>query len=218
MKNVLVVLSGKAQSGKTTSSQILKTIVDAQRASMSPDIHSNRLGDSLVKIYSFATALKTIAREYFGWDGDKGIYFEDVAVSGETNPMTGEKTENYAKMPIPDRGRQLLINIGQAFRKIRPTIWVDYVINKIKAEGATGSDKLFIIDDMRFKNELALAKTFENCVSVRLKRSSQLDINDTSENDLDDAQFDYYIENDGNAEDLKIKMTRLFEEIKLKFQ
>jgi hypothetical protein len=218
MKNVLVVFSGKAQSGKSTSAQTLKAIVDTQRASQNSEIHPNRLGDSSVKIYSFATALKTIATEYFGWDGDKGIYYEDVAVSGETNPVTGEKMETYAKTPIKDRGRQLLINIGQHMRAIRPTIWVDYVINKVKKEGAEGDNKLFIIDDLRFKNELALAKTFENCVSIRLKRSSQLDINDTSENDLDDAQFDYYIENNGDAEDLKTKMAGLFEEIKLKYQ
>jgi hypothetical protein len=206
MKNVLVVFSGKAQSGKTTASNVLREIAKAQ---LPPNYDFNIHGP--VKIFSFATALKKIAEEYFGWDGDKGIYYGDA----DKNDFTYETGD---RIVIPDKGRQLLINIGQHMRAIRATVWVDYVINKIKAEGASGTNKVFIIDDMRFSNELILAKTFDACVSVRLKRDSELHLDDTSETDLDNAEFDYYIDNNGDEAALKSKMSGLFEQIKLKYQ
>ena len=263
MRNVLVVFSGKAQSGKSTSSAILRDIIIEQQIeelNLREDISGvERTEDGCIsfveimdgrpqgtfvgpraEIFSFATALKKIAKEYFNWDGDKGIYYEKKMVGGLMQPKWYPMADSIAQLskmpmpkfpeeyemtngkledvPIPDRGRQLLINIGQHMRAIRPTIWVDYVINRIKKQGAEGSDKVFIIDDMRFKNELNLAKTFDACVSIRLTRTSQLDINDTSENDLDDATFDYYIENNGDEVDLKSKISGLFEQIKLKYQ
>jgi hypothetical protein len=225
MKNILIVFSGKAQSGKTTASKALKSIIDAEVVVQNPDINPNRLGDSRVKILSFATALKQIAETYFNWDGDKGIYMQplvppQMVMENIESSRHLSMSRSYLKTeePIPDRGRQLLINIGQHMRAIRPTIWVDYVINKIKNEGSTGTDKVFIIDDMRFSNELILAKTFDICISVRLRRDSELNLNDTSETDLDNAEFDYYVENNGSMDDLKAEMSGLFEKIKLKYQ
>jgi hypothetical protein len=184
---------------------MLKTSIDEQFENDNPNINSKSLGNSRVQIYSFALALKDIAEKYFGWAGDKGIYVQ---------PIGGVDGEDVI---IPDRGRQLLINIGQHMRAIRPTVWVDYVINKIKKDASTGSDKVFIIDDMRFMNELVLAKTLDACISIRLHRHSQLEINDTSETDLDDAEFDYYIENNGDMNALKLELSGLFEKIKLKY-
>jgi len=189
----------------TTCAQMLKTSIDEQFENDNPNINSKSLGNSRVQIYSFALALKDIAEKYFGWAGDKGIYVQ---------PIGGVDGEDVI---IPDRGRQLLINIGQHMRAIRPTVWVDYVINKIKKDASTGSDKVFIIDDMRFMNELVLAKTLDACISIRLHRHSQLEINDTSETDLDDAEFDYYIENNGDMNALKLELSGLFEKIKLKY-
>ena len=205
MKNVLIVFSGKAQAGKSTCSNLLKEILDERHRAEAyikkgkafPGIRSN------VHIHSFAKALKQIAKEYFGWDGDKQIYMRPV--------LARDKTEE----PIPDKGRQLLINIGQAFRAIRPTIWVDYVINNIKKHSEDNADEgqVYLIDDMRFKNELALAKTFDKCISIRVSRPSSLDINDISENDLDDAEFDHYIENNGNMVMLKGTLNVLYDKI-----
>jgi len=218
MKNVLIVFSGKAQSGKTTASNALKKIIYADIENRNPDINPNRLGGG-AHIHSFAKALKEIASEYFGWTGDKGLYYHDTADSGAVDIHGDGQVDAIGSLPIPDKGRQLLINIGQVFRGIRPTIWVDYVINNIKKHSEEhNSGQVYIIDDMRFRNELAIAKTFENCVSVRLRRNSQLGIDDISENDLDNSEFDYHIDNNGDPEDLEAKMSGLFEEIKLKYR
>lgn len=209
MKNILIVFSGKAQSGKSTSAGLLKQYLDEQIVANNPSIHSNRLGDSPVQIHSFAKALKEIAKEYFGWDGSKEIFYEP-------NPDgPGPRGAERAFLPVPDKGRTLLLNIGKKFREIRPTIWVDYVINNIKRIDKEVSNTVFVIDDLRFKNELALAKTFHTCVSIRLQRDEgALDLDDISEKDLDDATFDYYLKNNGSQEELKQNLGKLFEEIK----
>lgn len=206
MRNVLIVFSGKAGSGKSTSAKLLKQIIDKQAVDKSPSIHSNRLGGSRVEIHSFAAALKIIATEYFGWDGNKDFHY-----APDSNPSEDRE-------PLPDKGRQLLINIGQTFRKIRPTVWVDYVINNIKKSDSNNLDKVFIIDDLRFQNELALAKTFHTCISIRLARPEQLDIKDISEVDLDGAEFDYKIVNDGDMKKLEQQLTETFNLITEKYK
>jgi hypothetical protein len=207
MPNVLIVFSGKAQSGKSTSASLLKQIIDTKRANENPDINSNRLGDSQAQIFSFAAALKHIAKEYFGWDGNKDFHTQPEIITDTF----------YQPAIIQDKGRQLLINIGKKFREIRPTIWVDYVINKIKEADKSANDTFFIIDDLRFQNELALAKTFHTCISIRLQRPEQLNLNDISEIDLDGTEFDYHIVNDGDMDKLKINLTELLHTITEKY-
>ncbi len=208
MRNVLIVFSGKAGSGKSTSAKLLKQIID-EKDGFIPNhgkalnilINGNFHQGTRAEIHSFAAALKIIATEYFNWDGNKDFHYDKDGLE-----------------PLPDKGRQLLINIGQTFRKIRPTVWVDYVINNIKKADENTSDKFFIIDDLRFQNELALAKTFHTCISIRLARPEQLDIKDISEVDLDGAEFDYKITNDGDMEKLKIQLTETLNSIVEKYK
>jgi len=212
MRNILIVASGKAQSGKTTFSQILRDYIHNKDISehMKDEnsfTYLNAPGVSRVQVHSFATALKDIAKKYFNWDGSK----ENVMLPAP--PGTKDATE----LPAPDKGRQLLINIGKKFREIRPSIWLDYVINEIKRidkEKDTVDGTIFVIDDLRFKNELILSKTFHSCVSVRITRKEgALNLDDISETDLDDASFDYYIENDGTKEEFREKIAKLYDDI-----
>lgn len=237
MKNILIAFSGKAQSGKTTSANILKDLIlDIQYEQLKndPNIEAvSRDGDSLsvvehgvaykgyalcvnaAQIHSFATALKKIAKEYFFWEGDKGIYYEDTTDTGSVDIHPDGQTDAVGRMPIKDRGRQLLINIGQAFRAIRPTIWVDYVVNNIKKLSANHPDHgiVFLIDDMRFKNEIRLCKTFKPCFTIRISRTEQLVIDDSSETDLDEETFDYYLLNNGNVQELKVELEKIYNDI-----
>ena len=195
MKNILIVFSGKAQSGKSTSANTLKQIIEKQYSDIS------------VEIYSFATAIKEMARTYFGWDGNKELFFPTI------DHKTGEDVEVFYKdqEPIRDKGRALLINIGQQMRWIRPTIWVDYVMKQINLRNAVKKENIvFVIDDMRFANEDVIAKKFPNCYSVRMSRNSQLDLKDISEVDLDKGVFDFYIENNGAVDELKYKLEEIW--------
>jgi len=196
----------------STCSNLLKEILGERQRNEFVERHGKAHGlkpVSNVHIHSFAKALKEISEKYFGWGGDKKIYMKTK------EGIVEAKDVNYDFEPIPDRGRQLLINIGQAFRAIRPTIWVDYVINKIKkhSEGHKGQGHVYLIDDMRFKNELELVKTFNKCISVRITRPSSLNIDDISENDLDDAEFDHYIDNNGNMTMLRGTLNVLWDKI-----
>jgi len=237
MKNVLIAFSGKAQSGKTTSANILKELIlDIQYKQLKndPNIEAvSKQGDSFsiveknttaqgrvfesphVQIHSFATALKEIAVKYFGWDGDKGIYYVDTADSGAVDIHGDGQTDAIGSLPIPDKGRQLLINIGQVFRGIRPTIWVDYVVNNIKKSSNNLKDKgiVYLIDDMRFRNEIKLCKTFEPCFTVRISRPEELHIKDTSEMDLDNETFDYVLANNGDMEELKNELKKIYDDM-----
>lgn len=169
----------------STSSTILEKIIKENDSS------------SHIVRFSFATALKDIATHYFGWDGDKNIYYNN---KGEV---------------IQDKGRMLLINVGQAFRNIRPTIWADIVMNKIKDyEKLISSNTFFIIDDMRFLNEKNVVELYPRCTTIRLSRISELKINDISENDLDSIKFDYYIENNNDIDNLRIKLVDIIKNIR----
>lgn len=129
-----------------------------------------------VKKYAFAKPIKDIAIKYFGWDGKKD-----------------------------KKGRQLLIDIGQAGRKYNPDIWVDKTIKEIEND----NPEIAIISDWRFKNEFEkMVKKFgrENVITIRVKRDGIKAVNDISEHDLDDFhKFDLMVENNGTLNDLEIQ-------------
>lgn len=135
------------------------------------------------KKYSFARELKIIAAEHFGWDGKKD-----------------------------ERGRRLLINIGRTGREYNINLWVDKVIDRIKAE----LPALAVVSDWRFKNEFyRMVEIFgrENVITVRVIREGIQMIYDPSEMDLDDFQeFDCFVYNNGTLEELQTTVERYIEE------
>lgn len=135
------------------------------------------------KKYPFARELKIIAAEHFGWDGKKD-----------------------------ERGRMLLINIGRTGREYNINLWVDKVIDKIKAE----LPALAVVSDWRFKNEFyRMVEVFgrENVITVRVVREGIQRIYDPSEMDLDDFQdFDCFVYNNGTLEELQTIVERYVEE------
>ena len=194
MKNRIIAFAGKAQAGKTESSKIVKDISE-----------SNGL---IFKKISFATALKDIAEKYFDWDGDKGIYYY---------PSKFEKTHKIddAYLPdvaIPDKGRQLLINIGKKFREIRPTIWADIAYKQIlDFDKVNPENVIYCIDDMRFKNEVNIVRKYGNSTLIRvIRENGQLNIDDISEKDVDDVIFDQTVNNNGTLENLRDRVSEIY--------
>ena len=105
----LIGLVGFAGSGKSLAADLLVGI----------------FADNGVEVarLSFSTAVKNIARDSFGWDGEKD-----------------------------EKGRRLLQVIGtEAGRHYNPTIWLDKVHEEVTTRRATGVGT--IIDDVRFVNE-----------------------------------------------------------------
>lgn len=200
MKNIIIAFSGKARSGKTESSKVLKEVVEQTNG---------------VKFtpFSFATKVKEIARFYFNWDNNKDIHHR-VYATGEIKADGSIAVDGDTEV-IQDQGRQLLINIGQKFREIRSSIWADIVVQQINdLDVGEPENIIYCIDDMRFQNEVKALGKYGRLVTIRLNRTDgQLNIDDITEKDLDQHKFDYYIENDGSVKDLKQKIQQIYQSI-----
>ena len=200
MKNIIIAFSGKARSGKSESSKLLKEIVQ----------QSN---DTKFIGFSFATKVKEIAKYYFNWDENKDIHHK-VYSTGEVKSDGLIAVDGDSEI-IQDKGRQLLINIGQKFREIRSSIWADIVVQQMKdLDLGEPENVIYCIDDMRFKNEVKALGNYGRLVTIRLNRTNgQLNIDDVTEKDLDAHKFDYYIENDGSVSDLKQNLQQIYQSI-----
>lgn len=225
-----IAISGKISSGKTSVSKHLIKKHD-------------------YKMYALATPLKEIAswyREYSELTSDstpninlivEKIYElrkklidlcgnEVIAMSAELQ-LTRGVFSRFRKVDWSveknDQQRALLQQIGQCLREtISPTIWIDYLINKIKKE----NPKLVVIDDIRYRNE---ADAFKDAgfAMVRLdvtketqdKRIKKLygdvedsKINHISETDLDNYDFDFHVDADIKLADMLKVVDNIVEE------
>lgn len=197
MKNIIIAFSGKARSGKSESAKVLREVIE-------------QTNDVKFVPFSFATKVKEIAKFYLGWDGDKDIHHR-VFSTGEIKSDGSIAVDGDTEV-IQDMGRQLLINIGQKFREIRPTVWADIVVQQInELDLGTPENVIYCIDDMRFQNEVKALGKYGRLVTIRLNRTEgQLNIDDITEKDLDNHRFDYHIENDGSVKDLKQKIQQIY--------
>jgi hypothetical protein len=204
MSNIIIALSGKAHSGKT---EAMKVLMD----------EAEKDGLEFINI-PLAGALKQIAAEHFGWDGDKEIYFEDAeeVLDGYLKDDGTLDRENSIiekfKRPIPDKGRQLLINIGDKFREIRPTIWADILIKKINTlDAQKPNGVIYCVDDLRYKNEIAVLSQYPNTILARISRpDGQLNLQVKSELDLDGVEFINKLDNIGSLGEYRDKVKEFY--------
>lgn len=204
MKNIIIAFSGKARSGKSESRKVLQEIIEQTNS-------TKFVG------FSFATKVKEIGKYYFNWDENKDIHHR-VYSTGEIKSDGSLAVDGDTEV-IQDKGRQLLINIGQKFREIRPSIWADIVVQQIKdLDLGEPENVIYGIDDMRFKNEAKSLGEYGRAIFIRINRSEgQLNLDDITETDLDNHRFDYYIENDGSVKDLKQKIQQIYQTILKKY-
>jgi hypothetical protein len=167
----IIAFSGKATSGKTTAARIIQ----------------DRLGGTeKVSIVSFAQILKHKAIEDFGDFFNPDDLYNN---KGRVIDIDGRTTTI----------RQLLIDIGQLYRKIDARFWLRKGIGLAKAASTEG--KTAIIDDMRFPNEYHALREM-GVILVRLDRDVPL-IDDESEWGLDSFKFDCRINNNGTIKELE---------------
>jgi len=103
----------------------------------------------------------------------------------------------------------LLVDLGtKHMRAIWPDVWVDRILRRIDP------DKNYVVTDVRFRNEFELIKEFGGYM-VRIERPNRplTSVEDNiSETDLDDADFDFVIVNDGTIKELHDKALEIYEE------
>ena len=96
--------------------------------------------------------------------------------------------------------RELLQKFGTAIRnEVSDDFWVKACLNNLE------KDDDYLITDVRFKSEAKGIKDLEGII-VRVNREGAGAGNHISEIDLDDYSFDYVINNDGDMEDLLLKV------------
>lgn len=123
-----------------------------------------------------------------------------------------------------EKDRRLLQMIGAKMREINEDIWINYLILDIKRNNKTP----FIIDDVRFRNEVNLIKkSYPNFLIVRLfvDTKKRLDIysdlygripteeemNDPTEVDIDNIKYDESITNNYIPETVEKSIDTLIE-------
>lgn len=154
MGNACVFLiSGKAGAGKTALANAL---------AKSMDCHMGSIG-----VLSFASKIKEIARNDFGWDGVKD-----------------------------ERGRALLQHLGAVGREYNEDIWVLHTINSIKSL-TNGLYGYTIIDDWRFGNESkCLTSNGYDVIRIRVKADSRATLKGEQAKDTSEVSLPHwYVKN-----------------------
>ena len=194
---MIIGISGKAQSGKDT---VCKMIVYT------------------IWYYNYSQRLQTFSLEHYNNTYEK---FGDVidftcwyktsfanklkqCLSNILNVSISKFEDNeFKKSEVEWLGitvRELLQKFGTAIRnEVSDDFWVKACLNNLE------KDDDYLITDVRFKSEAKGIKDLEGII-VRVNREGAGAGNHISEIDLDDYSFDCVINNDGNMEDLLLKV------------
>lgn len=176
---IILGISGKRGSGKTTLAEIL--VRDYKW------IHT-----------PFAQSLKDLNRKLLGL-----TYDETDGVNKERPLIRFPKPNKYMGSYIVDEGywtpREIMISTGQFFRSIDPLFWVKKTFENIKQYNDDyehsikyADDRIrFVISDVRFKNEAEYIKS-KNGLLCRLERDENLNIFKTKLDDPSETELDNY--------------------------
>lgn len=185
---MIVAISGWKRSGKDTAAEML-----AQQG---------------FKRLSFADKLKQMTAETYNIDLEN-FYNQDLKEKPLLHlPVTPRDSSTLALSNIfkgemyNDNGqlywtpRSLLIYEGSVKRAVDPDYWVNIALRSTEPSG------LYVISDLRYKSEAeALKNSGMDYLLIRVNRFDENPSNDPSETDLDDYQFDKYIDNTGTLEE-----------------
>lgn len=172
----IVLISGRAGVGKSLASKILLELVDT-------------LGYLDSTVMHFAEDVKSIARDRFGWNGEKD-----------------------------SSGRALLQGIGQAGRAYNPYIWAEKVLTKINSNPGI-FDFVFIDDwrfpneyeyIKAVPKYLVLRLRIECPEFEMLKGTPEYDeVSETSLPSKGHGYYDYYVDNDRTQEGFQKDLAKI---------
>ena len=194
---MIIGISGKAQSGKDT---VCKMIVYtlwyynySQRLSPFGIEHYN---EQVLQYYNLINRIDWYQTSF----ADK--LKQCLSIILRTSRSAFEDNE-FKKCNIAWLGmsvRELLQKFGTAIRnEVCDDFWVKACLKDFE------EDNNYLITDVRFKSEAKGIKDLEGII-IRVNREGAGAGNHISEIDLDDYSFDYVINNDGNMEDLLLKV------------
>lgn len=178
----IIAFGYKKGSGKDTCGKFLNTFLKLE----APDLK--------IKQISFASKLKDISYQLYGWGGLKrGIYYETH--------------RNMKEIMLPQlklSPRDIWIQLGNKMREIYENSWIDYALHSIKAD-------ILIVSDLRFPNE-GEAILENDGIVVKINRPNIPQGTDPAEIMLDswaDHQWNHIIENNGTLQDLNNEIEKI---------
>lgn len=193
----LILISGKARSGKNTAAEMLKKEFEGFK------VIEDMFAKSLKQIAEKATEKLQQYLETVAVSSEMWMHGEDYAEVHKhiTDKLVFSKENFYdKKTPLT---RILLEMIGtDIIREIDPNFHVTNLINRSKTEDFD----IKLVTDARFKNEIE--ETYPARVfTLRINRTDVPENNHISNTELDNYEhFDFEIKNDGTLEDLEINV------------
>lgn len=184
----IVAFGYSKRAGKDTSAKFLDSYLRVARPGLK------------VKKVSFASKLKDVSFQLYGWAGlQPGVFYETEA---------GEKVKEVVLPKLGKSPRQIWIEVGNKMREVFPDTWLDNALL-----GATAD--VLIITDLRFPNEgekiNALGGWCYNVIRPGLEKG-----HDAAEIALDDwTGWRGEIHNDGTLTDLHDKVIEIGKELLL---
>lgn len=173
----VICISGKAGSGKDTAASDLYDFL-------------GRGGDVKVLVTHFADLTKYIAKNYFGWSGEKD-----------------------------QSGRDVLQRVGtDLFRTYNENFWVDFIADILTVSDERWD--YVIIPDTRFPNEIERLEgrgfqvtTIRVCRDKKYSALSEMQKQHESETSLDHYKMDFEVNNNGTRMELACKMAEIANKI-----
>ena len=186
--NILIGISGKKTSGKSTVAEIIK------------EIYQNN-----TIILNFGDAVKESLKPIFGFS-DEELYGSDKEKVNEYWGITPREIMQYYATDL------MRYELSKKFKDIGTDIWVRCIERKLYEINKKESNKIIIIADLRFKNEYELVKKYNGYTLKVFRQIDNLNsnfIDHISENELNNEHFDYLISNNGSIEDLKFNVKKI---------
>jgi len=195
LKFTKIAISGKANSGKNTLSELIKSKWDWTSSN-----------------YAFADPIKEIALQLFP-QLNKDILWGPSHLRETKIP----NLEFWGLESNSMTYRELLCKLGEFNKQIFGNdIWVKTILYRVQNhQHYNNPSHLTIISDVRFKNELEMCKK-EGFLLIRIKRDSIIrnnkenHISELDLNEINDNQFDVIIENSSGIDNLKLQAQALF--------
>jgi hypothetical protein len=223
---LIIGISGKIKSGKDTAAELLIKEFGFSRVAYADPLKENVARDFNIRLSDlhsqegkeaplrdmpvyckdeFAVNFnKFMFREFRTLDGNRPLHFE-IEDDGRMITMQEGKVKG-----LYWNRRALCIAEGSTKRSANPDYWVEKAIQSAKDSGK----QLVVISDLRYLNEVAATKmaidnNTDKFVTVRINRFDKTESTDPSECNLDNATFDYVIENKGTLEEFLNKVKQI---------
>jgi hypothetical protein len=234
MGRTIIAISGWAKSGKDTLANFLIKEKNAKRLAFADSLKEMVAAqyniplewthDQLKKEIplrgmpvepkdSFSKMIaKFMYKEFRTWTGQtpSGYCFFDHDLGHITPDGIFYGIAKGEKLKLFWTPRALCILEGSVKRTANSEYWVKKAIEKADKNG------LFVISDLRYQSEIYSIKTSmseeDTLVTVRVNRFEKTQSNDPSERDLDNAEFDHVIKNDGTLEEYMLKINNMLKE------